>query len=172
MIKSARKNRARHEASEKLKSVTQDAVRANAVEALSGVLRQQMWQERVWLKALLAEYDLDVSPWMILVHLKKNNGVCSMGELAQALEQPNATTTGHVDRLVEKGLVTRQDGDGHDRRKVNIRMTEQGATMCRRIIQARLLSISRAAAAFSDHDLQNLTRLLQAYIQEMQRQTR
>src|SRR5438552_681256 len=119
MIRPARQIRARSQAHERRGSAARDAERATAVETLSGALRQLMWHERLWLKTVLAEYDLDISPWMILLQLKKNNGVCSMGELAQALEQPNATTTGHVDRLVEKGLVTREGGDEHDRRKVN-----------------------------------------------------
>ena len=172
MIKSPRKTRVPSEAPVTHKSVLKDAARANAIEALSTALRQLMWQERMWLKAVLADYDLDISPWMILLQLKKNNGVCSMGELAQALEQPNATTTGHVDRLVEKGLVVREGGDEHDRRKVNVRLTEQGTTLCLRIVQARLLKLSRAAARFEDDDLQNLTHLLQMYVQELERQTR
>src|SRR5581483_12434767 len=100
MIRPARRLRTQSEGRTRLRSAKRDIERASAVETLSGTLRQVMWHERLWLKTVLAEYDLDSSPWMILVQLKKNNGVCSMGELAQALEQPNATTTGHVDRLV------------------------------------------------------------------------
>ena len=65
-----------------------------------------------------------------LVHLNvlmtlDGDGAMPMGTLADALDVSQASVTGIVDRMEQRGLVERQRG-GEDRRVVRVAMTDEG----------------------------------------------
>ncbi|HVB96273.1 MAG TPA: MarR family transcriptional regulator [Chloroflexota bacterium] len=63
-------------------------------------------------------------------------GHASMGELATSLNIGVSTVTGIVDRLVDHGLVVR-DEDHHDRRVVVGRLTEAGSDLAEKLYMSQ-----------------------------------
>jgi DNA-binding MarR family transcriptional regulator len=76
----------------------------------------------------------------------------SMGELADALGVGVSTLTGIVDRLVDHGLVLREE-DPHDRRVVVGRLTPRGVDLVDRLIIATRDRITTVLAELSLDDL-------------------
>lgn len=152
----------------KLKNHAASKNASELMESLDAALRRLMWFERGWLKQVLVEYELDIPPYMVLMQLLKHDGVCPMGELAHALEQPNATTTGHVDRLEEKGLVKREFRSTSDRRQVRVHVTPQGHALLAHVKETRLQHLKHALVHLDAHDRENFVRLLQSYLKELE----
>ncbi|GIL16062.1 MAG: MarR family transcriptional regulator [Chloroflexota bacterium] len=138
------------------------------LESLVGTLRRLMWFERNWLRQILAEYDLDIAPFMLLLHLLRHEGICPIGELSQAMELPNATTTGHVDRLEQKRLVRREYGNAPDRRQVRVHVTAQGKTLARRVREQRLQTVARALQRLPARDRARFVHLLVKFMDELE----
>ena len=70
-------------------------------------------------------------------------GKASMGELADALGTGVSTVTGIVDRLVDHGLVTRDEAP-HDRRVVVGRLTPKGEVLVERLYLTQREAVARA----------------------------
>ena len=138
------------------------------LETLEGSVRRLMWTERTWLRQVLAEYELDVAPFMLLVQLLKHDGVCPMKELSHALELPNATTTGHVDRLEQQGLVKREFGNQHDRRQVRVHVTPQGRAFAQRIKEKRRQHYKHALEHLEAQDREYFVKLLSAFLDNLE----
>lgn len=75
-------------------------------------------------KPLRAKSTITPGGMYVLGSLKRN-GVLSMSDIGKCLSMPKPHVTVIVDRLVEEGYVERHD-DPHDRRIVNILITEKG----------------------------------------------
>lgn len=82
----------------------------------------------------------------------------SMGELADALGTGVSTVTGIVDRLVDHGLVTREEAP-HDRRVVVGRLTPRGAALIDRLY---LTARDRLGRVLSRLSLEELDLVVQA----------
>lgn len=138
------------------------------LEALDGAMRRLMWVERTWLKQVLAEYELDIAPYMLLLQLLKHEGMCPMGELSHALDLPNATTTGHVDRLEQKKFVRREFGNQSDRRQVRVHVTAQGRALARRVQERRLQHFKQALQHLAARDQEHFVKLLSVFLDELE----
>jgi Transcriptional regulators len=138
------------------------------LESLVGTLRRLMWFERNWLRQILAEYDLDIAPFMLLLHLLRHQGMCPIGELSQAMDLPNATTTGHVDRLEQKQLARREYGNAQDRRQVRVHITAQGKALTRRVKEQRLQTVARALRRLPARDRARFVHLLVKFMDELE----
>ena len=73
--------------------------------------------------------------FFVLSHLDKRDE-SKMNELAKVMEVTTAAATGIVDRLVRYGYIVRSY-DPKDRRVVNIRLTQKGADLVKRIGRQR-----------------------------------
>lgn len=108
------------------------ADRAQLVEQVLG-LRSELYRSlrpaREWL-----EIDLTTSQLKVLFLLYSAESA-SMGQLAASLGVTLSTVTGIVDRLVEHGMVMREE-DPHDRRLVVCRPTQEGAAVAERLNHA------------------------------------
>ena len=106
--------------------------RAQLMEQVLG-LRSELFRSlrpaREWL-----EIDLTTSQLKVLFILYSAE-CASMGQLAGSLGVTLSTVTGIVDRLVEHGMVVRQE-DPHDRRLVVCRLTRDGAAIAERLNDA------------------------------------
>jgi DNA-binding MarR family transcriptional regulator len=89
------------------------------------------------------------------------NGPATMGELAEYLGTGVSTVTGIVDRLVEHGLVVREE-DRRDRRVVVGRLTAVGVEVVDRIILAARSRLGRVLDELTVDDLQQLVRSCEA----------
>ncbi|HLH27086.1 MAG TPA: MarR family transcriptional regulator [Chloroflexota bacterium] len=97
------------------------------------------------------EVDLTMSQLKVMLLLSAD-GSASMSRLAGALGVSLATATGIVDRLVEHGLV-RRDQDPHDRRLVLCRPTPRGLALTERLQQAGASSLAPLLRHLSVADL-------------------
>lgn len=141
---------------------------AGQLEALDNSLRRLMWLERTWLKQALTEFELDIAPFMLVMQLLKRDGVCPIGELSHALDLPNATTTGHVDRLEQQGLVKREYGNQQDRRQVRVHVTAQGKAFAQRIKEQRRQHYRIALQRLAARDREHFVKLLSAFLDELE----
>ncbi|MCX6258483.1 MAG: MarR family transcriptional regulator [Bacteroidia bacterium] len=62
---------------------------------------------------------------LFVMSVLKSHGILSMSEIGHKLAMPNPHITGLVDRLIAEGLAERIN-EPHDRRIVNIKITEKG----------------------------------------------
>jgi DNA-binding MarR family transcriptional regulator len=73
--------------------------------------------------------------FFVLNHLDKH-GESKMNELAKVMDVTTAAATGIVDRLVRYGYIVRSY-DPRDRRVINIRLTQRGSDLVKRIGRQR-----------------------------------
>lgn len=92
------------------------------------------------LNLALAEDNLREDLWRIMHALSKAQGML-MGELAELLVLPPATTTRLVDEMVDSGMVFRRPAP-EDGRKVGVYLSRSGAERLQRVealLEARCL---------------------------------
>ncbi|MCD6571161.1 MAG: MarR family transcriptional regulator [Deltaproteobacteria bacterium] len=77
---------------------------------------------------------------------------CSMKDLADNLDVSYPTVTGIIDRLVRAGYVIRSV-DLKDRRIVNVRLSEKGVKMVRKINERKYEYLREALKNLSDENL-------------------
>ena len=73
--------------------------------------------------ARLAVYDISVAQWVVLRTLYENKGI-SLNEAAQLVGVDKSSLSRMVERLVQRGLIDRTDGN--DRRSVGLAVTSEG----------------------------------------------
>ncbi len=78
-------------------------------------------------KQLGTKYHLTV-PQLVCLRQLLQEGEMTSGQLARAVYLSQATVTGIIDRLFDKGLINRERGTD-DRRKMKVRLTEKGIRM-------------------------------------------
>ncbi|MBX5490127.1 MAG: MarR family transcriptional regulator [Chloroflexi bacterium] len=109
-----------------------DAQRALLVRRildLQAQLYRYLRPARAWL-----ELDLTMPQMKVLLLLYSDDGA-TVGQIASQLGVTLSTVTGIVDRLVERGLVVRQESPT-DRRQVVCRLTSEGQALAERLQQA------------------------------------
>lgn len=97
------------------------------------------------LNLALAEDNLREDLWRIMHALSKTQGML-MGELAELLVLPPATTTRLVDEMVDSGMVFRRPAP-EDGRKVGVYLSRSGAEKLQRaeaLLEARCQLLSCA----------------------------
>lgn len=146
------------------KHTTHAAHSAEAIHALDAALRRLMWLERGWLKDALREDKLEIAPFIVLGHLRHCGEATTIGALAKHLDQHNTTMTGHIDRLEQKGFVTRKFGGAADRRQVVVQLTPEGKTFLERINTSRHEHIRQMCAHISARGVQQFVAMLEEYL--------
>lgn len=87
----------------------------------------------------------------------------TMGDLADSLGVSVSTLTGIVDRLVDHGLVVREN-DPHDRRVVVGRLTPEGAALVDQFFLSARDGLGRVLAQLSDEELRLVGRVYRLLI--------
>jgi DNA-binding MarR family transcriptional regulator len=95
-----------------------------------------------------------------LVHLNvlfllEHDGPLPMRALAEAMDVSQASATGIVDRMEQRGLVERHRDEG-DRRVVRVAMTEGGRTLIAGMVAQRRDHLARMLETFTDEELAGL----------------
>ena len=110
--------------------------------------------------AELREHGLTQGEAHILAHLAQA-GSATVGELHKVLAHKRSTLTSILDRLVERGLVTRKTGED-DRRTFVVELTRQGKSAAREI-HRHLLDLEQSVKrGFSAAALDNFLAVLAA----------
>jgi MarR family transcriptional regulator, organic hydroperoxide resistance regulator len=99
-------------------------------------------------------------PQLRLMYIVRDNGPCSVGEIAERLGVRPATITGFTDRLVRQELIVRQDQPG-DRRIVQIALTPEGVRVLGEIEVASRAYFDAIFERMDEDDVRLLVSLLQ-----------
>jgi DNA-binding MarR family transcriptional regulator len=134
---------------------------AHTVEALFDSL---VMQGNKSLTEKLMQYDLTVAQYLSMEALQHKGEECSMSELAERIHQSSATMTGIVDRLVEKGWVTRRRSE-EDRRAVFVSLTPDGQNVLSRVTAERHGLVLNTISKMSPSDVETFINLLKRYMQ-------
>ena len=111
---------------------------------------------------LRAGADMTLDEYDMLFQLRRGGHPLTMSELADQALISRASTTRLVDRLVERGWVDRWHDD-HDRRRVMVKLTEQGRRAQRVAGRLHLKGIARLVGIpLAGHDVKALTTALHA----------
>ena len=92
-------------------------------------LRQIIRSVDIHSRKLNQEFNI-TAPQMICLHSLNREGPMTLSELARAVSLGASTTTGILDRLEAKGLITRKRNQT-DRRKVDLNITGEGRKLTR-----------------------------------------
>jgi len=133
------------------------ATRTSAIGEAWELLGEIMMGQRGRMLAIASEFDLAPAQVMALKALEPGRPR-PMSELAGALRCDNSNVTGIVDRLEDRGLVTRRPSD-RDRRVKMLEVTDAGADLRRRIAE-RMRRPPEPLASLSDEDARALRDIL------------
>ena len=129
---------------------------ASSLALLFRQVRDTMWA-RMAHELAQAGHELTFSQYITLKKIAA--GTIGATELARAAELNPGAMTRLIDKLVDRGLVTRVV-DPRDRRALHIDLTEQGRTIWGDIDQCGRRVRERALSGMSDDEQRQLTRLL------------
>ena len=121
----------------------------------STIFRQFLWQRA-------AELDLTYAQGQVLFHVAVHPG-CRMGDVGKAFAVTLPAVTHLVDRLEQKGFVTRAD-DPADRRAYVLEVTRAGAALVDELNAMRLRSLEAVLARMSAADRTRVVRGLEALV--------
>ena len=116
------------------------------------------------LVAVYAEFGLGEGEFDVLATLRRAGAPYELtpGELAAGTMVTSGAVTKRVDRLVERGLVTRRVGERDARGRV-IALTADGRDLIDRAFEAHMANEHRLLAPLSEADRRGLERVLEAW---------
>lgn len=113
-----------------IRDLERDAAEFDAINMrLSWLVRRHMEQD-------LASFDLTTPQFMSLSCILRNGSSCTMSEIAESSHHLPATLTGIIDRLYERGLVTRER-DPNDRRSLLVSLTQAGRDLLEQVDRSK-----------------------------------
>lgn len=97
-----------------------------SVQRVVTALRRLSRRLDQWFDAQLAELDVSTAEWTVLTILARaSDGAMTPSRLADATAIAPSSMTGRLDRMVERGLVSREN-DPDNRTRVLVRLTPAG----------------------------------------------
>jgi DNA-binding MarR family transcriptional regulator len=138
----------------------QEEGRGLPLPAYVSYLMYQTEQHRRALAAdCIAQHGLNFGKWMTLASLARF-GECSMTRLARLSASDRTTLTRSIDGLIRDGLVER-GAQASDRRKVVVRLTQDGRELLARVADAIQPIHQEVCAELTEEELTNLATYLQ-----------
>lgn len=137
---------------------------ASAEETYNAVISTQRAIKRATL-VLVSAQALTHPQYQALREIAKN-GAMLMREISDAMLVTPANVTGIVDRLEEKGLITRKISQG-DRRATIVELTPEGRAVQERVAKKQGELVQRALGAFTVDEQRTLRSLLQKLQREI-----
>jgi len=136
------------------------------IESIIGLINNLMLSTKAhephpWLHLELTREQLRV---MFLLSFK---GRSSPGEVAASFGVPKANVTSIIDRLVEKGLISRQENPD-DRRSYILSLTEEGKSQVERLREIGTAKIKGVLERMPDNALVSLQMGLEALIKALE----
>lgn len=135
-----------------------------AVSQMEVISTQIGWIARRRLEQELERFSLTVPQYMTLRCIKETGGGCTMSQLAESTYQVSATMTGIVDRLEDRGWVSRER-DPYDRRTLRVVLTPQGDELLERIRAQKREWIAGMMAALHPHERTLMIQLGKRYLE-------
>lgn len=144
--------------------ITTTADLAADAAAIRATLLEVSHLTRHHMARILDRFEVTLPQYLVLITLyRRQPDGCTMGEIAEAVRQVAATTTGIVDRLVARGVVQRQP-DPDDRRAWRVRLTPPGERLVAAIDDCGQRGYERVLAHFAPAERQTLHELLSRYL--------
>src|SRR5919197_5442444 len=120
------------------------------------IFRQFLWQRA-------AELDLTYAQGQVLFHVASHPG-CRMGDVGKAFGVTLPAVTHLVDRLEQKGFITRA-GDPADRRAYVLEVTRAGSALVDELNAMRLRGLESVLARMAADDRTCVARRLDALVE-------
>lgn len=138
------------------------------IESITGLVRNLMHSPETcdphpWLHLELTREQLRV------IFLLSFKGSVSPGEVAESFGVPKANVTSVIDRLVGKGLISRQENPG-DRRSYILSLTEEGKSRVERLREIGAARIKRVLEKMPDEALASLQMGLESLSTELKKE--
>jgi DNA-binding MarR family transcriptional regulator len=136
------------------------------VDRLNGIARRVKRE----LEATLAEFDLSQGEWHVLgrLRLRGKPEPSSPSELASELELSSGAMTNRLDKLEERGLVSRRP-DPKDRRGVQVELTDEGRELYESTVSAQARKEAMIAGALTKDEQRQLNALLRKIMLELEK---
>lgn len=145
--------------------MSSDAFVATLQEWLEVLMRNRM--RNFLLQA--RESGLSMSHFSALFHVHRI-GSCGVTEIGDHLGVTSAAASQMLERLVQQGLVLREE-DAEDRRVKRIELTEKGQQIIEEAIQARQSWLSQLAETLTESEKETLTADLRILIDKARQLT-
>jgi DNA-binding MarR family transcriptional regulator len=130
---------------------------------VAGALRPTVLRLARELRRETEQFGVTSRQSALLAHVKATPGA-SLSELAAEEGISTAALSSHVDRLVRRGLVERERFED-DRRRVGLRLTDDGARVLRRVRERRTAWLACRLARLDRDGLQRVERALPALLE-------
>lgn len=117
-------------------------------------------------KQLGRRYELTV-PQLVCLRQMLVDGEMTPGQLAKSVYLSQATVTGIIDRLADKGLVSRERST-QDRRKILVRLTERGIQMANDMPWPLQERFSESLADLKEEDIEQIDSMLKRVVEMME----
>lgn len=118
------------------------------------------------LQEKVADFDLTLAQYLHLRELWSQDGI-AQNELSQRIGIEKASSTAVLEAMERNGLIERVR-NADDRRKVNVRLTPDGWALQDSVKPAARLVATRAVAGLSRPELDQLFRLLDRVIENVE----
>lgn len=115
-----------------------------------------------WYDRQLADIDVTTGEWAVLAELARSgeDSPLTPGQLAGAANVAPSSMTHRLDRMVERGLISRTPDPGN-RTRVLVQLTDAGYALYARAIRDADLVESDVLAALGDAEIEQLATLLE-----------
>ncbi|WP_338677121.1 MarR family transcriptional regulator [Streptomyces sp. SCSIO 30461] len=110
-----------------------------------------------------AEHGLESWEFDVLATLRRSGEPLTAKALAAGVMIGSAALTNRVDRLVSRGLVTREPVPG-DRRSLHISLTDEGRELVDRTVEGHVRNEQQILAGLEHEDRESLTRILRTLL--------
>ncbi|MGW2489176.1 MarR family winged helix-turn-helix transcriptional regulator [Streptomyces sp. NPDC001606] len=115
------------------------------------------------LKDYFAQYGMETWEFDVLATLRRNGRPLTAKELAASVMIGSAALTNRIDRLVGRGLVTREAVPG-DRRSLHIALTDEGRELVDTTVQGHVRNQRRILSGLDDQEAEEFNRLLRTLL--------
>ncbi|MEU9322614.1 MarR family transcriptional regulator [Streptomyces canus] len=115
------------------------------------------------LKDHFTQYDMETWEFDVLATLRRSGQPLTAKALAGSIMIGSAALTNRIDRLVARGLVTRESVPG-DRRSLHIALTPEGRDLVDRTVEGHVQNQRRILAGLTPADREDLTRVLRTLL--------
>ncbi|MFF8974900.1 MarR family winged helix-turn-helix transcriptional regulator [Streptomyces sp. NPDC014995] len=115
------------------------------------------------LKDYFAQYGMETWEFDVLATLRRSGRPLTAKSLAASVMIGSAALTNRIDRLVARGLVTREAVPG-DRRSLHIALTDEGRDLVDRTVEGHVQNQRKILSGLEDADREDLTRILRGLL--------
>lgn len=115
------------------------------------------------LKDYFAQFDMETWEFDVLATLRRSGRPLTAKTLAASVMIGSAALTNRVDRLVARGLVSRESVPG-DRRSLHIALTDAGRDLVDRTVEGHVRNQQKILSGLEDADRDELGRILRTLL--------